>query len=129
MPRSGSVVPGTTDTALGAGSRPGKVAQGADGAGVTSPLPTMLPHDSTMLGVSRMWVPSTAGTPSLSCPGAWPGGLAAAGAWAGGLSTAGELTPVPMAAPRELTCSTVTSAGADGAARSENILFPCKCHQ
>lgn len=94
-----------------------------------SPLPTTLPHSSTMLDVSGMWVPSTGGTPSLSCPGAWPEGPAAAGAWAGGLSTMGELTPVPMAAPRELTCSTVTSAGADGAARSENILFPCKCHQ
>lgn len=50
-------------------------------------------------------------------------------AWAGGPSAAGELTPVPMAAPRELTCDAVISAGADGAARSKNILFPCKCHQ
>lgn len=40
----------------------------------------------------------------------------------------GELVPVPMAAPRELTCGAVTSAGADGAARSKNILFPCECH-
>lgn len=40
----------------------------------------------------------------------------------------GERVPVPMAAPRELTCGAVTSAGADGAARSKNILFPCECH-
>lgn len=35
----------------------------------------------------------------------------------------------PWQPPQELTCSAVNSAGADGAARSKNILFPCKCHQ
>lgn len=101
--------------------------------GLASHLGPSAPSPQHYPRAAECFVPTScaicSGYPHLALPCCLPGGFGHRGSLSWGSRHCGGALPGSHGSPPELMCRAVTSAGADGAARSKNILFPCKCHQ